>query len=234
MKACYGYSSNFIHLAVVGSAGAGKSSFINAVHGLSNDDPFAARTGIVETTDTLTSYPDPRPNSRIIWYDVPGAGTPNVPDWQYFNDMGLYVFDCIIILIDNRFLESDLAILSACQQSSTVEAFIIRSKSDQHINNMANNRMPGFDPCDLDTDDETHSCFLQIKSEEWRSFINKTNENVRKNLEDKSLSPQRVYIVCKDAMLAKLKNAHSSKTIDEGELRNDVEECVHRHLQSGR
>jgi ribosome biogenesis GTPase A len=80
MKARYGYSPDFIHIAVVGSAGAGKSSFINAVRGLSNNDPVAARTGIVETTNTVTRYSDPRPNSRITWYDVPGAGTPNVPD----------------------------------------------------------------------------------------------------------------------------------------------------------
>jgi GTPase Era involved in 16S rRNA processing len=80
MKARYGYSPDLIHIAVVGSAGAGKSSFINAVRGLSNNDPVAARTGIVETTNTVTRYSDPRPNSRITWYDVPGAGTPNVPD----------------------------------------------------------------------------------------------------------------------------------------------------------
>lgn len=234
MKARYGYSPGFIHIAVVGSAGAGKSSFINAVRGLSNNDPVAARTGIVETTDAVTSYPDPRPNSRIIWYDVPGAGTPNVPDWQYFNDLGLYIFDCIIVLIDNRFLESDLAILSSCKQYGTVEAFIVRSKSDQHVNNMTCDRMPGFDPCDPDTDDKTRSRFLQIKSKEQRRFINETNENVQRNLEDRNLSPRRVYIVCKDAMLARLRNMRSSKTIDEAELRDDVDESVCRCLQSGR
>jgi GTP-binding protein EngB required for normal cell division len=164
MKARYGYSPDFIHIAVVGSAGAGKSSFINAVRGLSNNDPVAARTGIVETTNTVTRYSDPRPNSRITWYDVPGAGAPNVPDWQYFNNLGLYIFDCIIILIDNRVLDSDLTILSACQQFGTVEAFIVRSKSDQHINNMACDRMPNFDACDPDADDQTRSRFLQIKS----------------------------------------------------------------------
>ncbi|KAG2111986.1 uncharacterized protein F5147DRAFT_572914, partial [Suillus discolor] len=75
--------------AVTGSARAGKSSFINAVRGLSRNHLMAAPTGIIETTSTVGSYPDPCPNSRMIWYDVHGSGTPKVSDWKYFKDMGL-------------------------------------------------------------------------------------------------------------------------------------------------
>ncbi|KAG1746761.1 interferon-inducible GTPase-domain-containing protein [Suillus paluster] len=233
MKAKYGYNPNFLHLAVVGSSGGGKSSFINAVRGLSNDDPTAARTGIVETTNAVTRYPDPRPNSRIIWYDVPGAGTLNVPEWQYFNDLGLYIFDCIIVLMDNRFLDSDLAILRACEQFSDVEGFIVRSKSDQHINNMAYNRMPrGFDLSDPDMNNETRSQFQQMKSEGRRRFIEETRQNVQINIKSNNLSPKKVHIVCKDALLAVGSNLRSSKAIDEAELLNDIRECVHRRLQS--
>ncbi|KAG1762364.1 interferon-inducible GTPase-domain-containing protein [Suillus occidentalis] len=236
MKAEYCYSPGFFHLAVVGTSGGGKSSFINAVRNLSNSDPnpIAARTGIIECTDKVTRYPDPRPNSRIIWYDVPGAGTQNVPDWQYFNNLGLYIFDCIIVLIDNRFLESDLAILRTCEQFINVEAFIVRSKSDQHINNMVCDKMPGgFDPLDIDVDDETRGRLLQIRSEERRRFIDETRQNVQINLGSKNLSPKKVYIVCKDAVLKTWNNSGSLKGIDETELRNDIKECVHRRLQSG-
>ncbi|KAG1746765.1 interferon-inducible GTPase-domain-containing protein [Suillus paluster] len=234
MKAKYLYSPNFLHLAVVGSSGSGKSSFINAVRGLSNHDSTAARTGIVEATNAVMRYPDPRPNSQIIWYDVPGAGSPNVPDCQYFNDLGLYIFDCIIVLIDNRFLDSDLAILRACEQFSNVEAFIVRSKSDQHINNMAYDRMPrDFDLGDPDMDDETRSRFQQMKSEGRRRFIEETRQNVQMNLESKNHSPKKVYIVCKDALLAALDNSRPSKAIDEAELLSDVGECVRKRLQSG-
>ncbi|KAG2036825.1 interferon-inducible GTPase-domain-containing protein [Suillus americanus] len=232
MKAQYRYSPEFIHIAVVGSAGAGKSSFINAVRGLSRHDPVAAPTGIVETTDTVTRYPDP--NSRMIWYDVPGSGTPKVSDWQYFNDMGLYIFDCIIMLTDNRVLESDLAILRACERFKNIEAFIVRSKSDQHINNMVCENMPqGFDLLGPDMGAETRSLVLQTKSEERERFIDETRKNVRMHLERANLSRKKVYIVCVDAILAAVSNSRSPKAIDEADLLNDVEEFVWKRLQSG-
>ncbi|KAG1729469.1 hypothetical protein EDB19DRAFT_1594160, partial [Suillus lakei] len=108
----------------------GQSSFINVVRGLSNDDPIAAPAGIVETTDRVTRYTYPRPDSQNFWYEGSRAGTQNVPDWQPFNNLSLYIFDRIIVLIDNCFLDSDLAILRACGQFTNTEAFIFRSKSE--------------------------------------------------------------------------------------------------------
>ncbi|KAG1764704.1 interferon-inducible GTPase-domain-containing protein, partial [Suillus occidentalis] len=231
MKAQYNYSPGFIHIAVVGSAGAGKSSFINAVRGLSKNDPGAAPTGIVETTATVTRYADPYQESRIIWYDVPGAGTAKVSDWQYFNDMGLYIFDCIIMLIDNRVLESDLAILRTCEQFKNIDAFIVRSKSDQQINNMVYEKMPqGFNPGDPSMDAQARSHFSLTKLEERQRFIDDTYQNVKMHLERGNLVPRRVYVICVDAMLAIVRNICSSKAIDEVDLLNDVERCVRKRL----
>jgi GTPase SAR1 family protein len=234
MRAQYRYSPECIHIAVVGSAGAGKSSFINAVRGLSRSDSMAAPTGIVETTDTVTRYPDPYSNSRMIWYDVPGSGTSKVSDWRYFNDMGLYIFDCIIVLTGNRVLESDLAILRACERFKNIGAFIVRSKSDQHINNMVCEKMPqGFDHCGPSMNAETRSLLLQTKNEERKTFIDETRENVRRHLEKENLLPKKVYIVCADAILAVVNNLRSPKAIDEADLLNDVGEFVWKRLQSG-
>ncbi|KAG2032636.1 interferon-inducible GTPase-domain-containing protein [Suillus americanus] len=229
MKTKHHYSPGFLHLAVVGSSGVGKSSFINAVRGLFNNDPIAAPTGIVETTNAVTRYTDPRPNSQIFWYDVPGAGTQNVPDWQYFNNLGLYIFDCIIVLIDNRFSDSDLAILRACEQFTNIEVFIVRSKSDQHINNMASDKMPrGFNR--WNADDEIHSRFQQIRFETQRKFIDETYQNLRTNLESNNIFHKKVYIVCKDAVHAIWNNLPSPMAIDEEELKNDIAEYVRRRL----
>ena len=102
-KARIQYDPEKLHFAVCGSSGSGKSSLINAFRGLTNNEPGAAPTGIIETTMSLTRYPDPHdklPHSRFIWFDVPGAGTLNVPSWQYFNEQGLFVFDIVILVYD--------------------------------------------------------------------------------------------------------------------------------------
>ena len=97
------YDPEKLHFAVCGNSGSGKSSLINAFRGLTNFDPGAAPTDIIETTMSVTRYPDPHdelPHSRFIWFDVPGAGTLNVPSWQYFNEQGLFVFDIVILVYD--------------------------------------------------------------------------------------------------------------------------------------
>ena len=97
------YDLKKLHFAICGSSGSGKSSLINAFRGIKNFDPGAAPTGVNETTMSVTRYPDPHdelPHSRFIWFDVPGAGTLNVPGWQYFNEQGLFIFDVIILVYD--------------------------------------------------------------------------------------------------------------------------------------
>jgi len=59
--------------------------------------------GIVETTTEITRYPDPRPGmpyELFVWYDIPGAGTADVPSIQYFNEQGLFIFDFIVLVYD--------------------------------------------------------------------------------------------------------------------------------------
>ncbi|KAH7903688.1 hypothetical protein BJ138DRAFT_1120138, partial [Hygrophoropsis aurantiaca] len=85
------YTQGFVHIAIAGIAGSGKSSLINAIRGLRNKDAGAALTGVTETTLVAGRFPDPDPAKRVVWYDIPGAGTLQIPDWQYFNAEGLYV-----------------------------------------------------------------------------------------------------------------------------------------------
>ena len=98
------YDPEKLHFAVCGSSGSGKSSLINAFRGLKNNSPQAAPTGVVETTKSITRYPDPRrelPHTRFVWFDCPGAGTLEVPGWQYFNQQGLFIFDIIVLVYDS-------------------------------------------------------------------------------------------------------------------------------------
>jgi predicted GTPase len=103
------YDPEKIHFAVCGSSGSGKSSLVNAFRGLKNsgrkNNSFeVAPTGVVETTLAITRYPDPRkemPYNRLVWFDCPGAGTLEIPGWQYFNQQGLFIFDIIILVYDS-------------------------------------------------------------------------------------------------------------------------------------
>ena len=98
------YDPEKLHFAVCGSSGSGKSSLVNAFRGLKNIDPEAAPAGVVETTMVITRYPDPRkelPYERLVWFDCPGAGTLDIPGWQYFNQQGLFIFDIIVLVYDS-------------------------------------------------------------------------------------------------------------------------------------
>ncbi|KAI9569305.1 P-loop containing nucleoside triphosphate hydrolase protein, partial [Boletus coccyginus] len=129
------YKGDCYHFAIAGISGGGKSSLVNAFRGLRSLDPGSAAVGVTETTLHMARYPDVKPENPFVWYDIPGAGTLKCRDWQYFNDQGLYIFDCIIMLFDNRFTMTDIAILVNARRFS-IPTYIVRSKADQHIRNV--------------------------------------------------------------------------------------------------
>ena len=189
MRARYGYTEGLCHFAIAGISGAGKSSLINAFRGIANNAAGAARTGVNETTASFMRYPDPN-NGRCVWYDIPGAGTLNVSDWQYFKDQGLYIFDAIIVLFADRLTNTDVTILKTCKACS-IPTFIVRSKSDQYIRNIR--RDDGYE-----TDEDGRStAFRRAEAEAREKFINGTRATVKDNLERAGLRSQPVYIVSK-------------------------------------
>ncbi|KZT02382.1 uncharacterized protein LAESUDRAFT_815409 [Laetiporus sulphureus 93-53] len=201
------YEEGFFHCAVAGVPGSGKSSLLNALRGLRNNELGSAPTGIMEKTSVTIRYVDQNTAMHLpfAWYDIPGAGSLTVPEWTYFKDQGMYIFDAVIVLVDTRFTETDIAILRNCKLYR-IPAFIVRSKANQHIRNIVDDLAR--------QEDESDS---QIWERARQHFIRRTKENIRRNLEGAQLPPMKVYIVDKEPMVQIVMDwDHSTETKPSG------------------
>ncbi|KAF7366784.1 p-loop containing nucleoside triphosphate hydrolase protein [Mycena sanguinolenta] len=220
------YQDGLYHFAVAGVAGAGKSSLINALRGLRSKAAGAAATGITETTLSVGRFLDSDPKNPFVWYDIPGAGTLQVRDWQYFNKQGLYVFDALVVLIDNRFTMTDVAILRNARLFG-IPCYIVRSKADIHIQNLMQEMVDESD------DEEQDEQSLETREHAARKhFVAATRQNIRDNLRAADLPDQRVYIVSNLTMLnvtkSKVKTKTAEKIIDEFEFLQDLLEDAYK------
>lgn len=208
------YCEDLFHIAVAGTAGGGKSSLINAFRGLRNNDTGAAPTGVIETTTDIARCRDPNPDYPYVWYDVPGAGTLKIPDWLYFNSQGLYIYDCIIVLFNDRFTATEIAVLTNCRRFK-IPTYIVRSKADSHIRDIM--KEEGYN-----SDDDGGDKKKQLYQAASQKFIQQTRQNVKDNLENAKIPDQRVYIVSNETMLGVVKKERPRKVIDEIELLSDL------------
>jgi GTP-binding protein EngB required for normal cell division len=226
-----GYQEGLLHIAITGCSGSGKSSLINAVRGYKNPKTgFAAftsldtvintispghlaQTGTSETTTQIQRYADPHHARRgLAWYDVPGAGTLRVRDWQYFNDQGLYIFDTIMIAVGDRITKTDVDLLFHCKRFD-IPTFFVRSKADQHIRNSMD------EPYDEADEDEVRTGYIRQTRAEFNSILTKVG-----------LPQQKIYIVGKETLrlLNDGKRPKPKSIIDEEELIRDVNDALHK------
>ncbi|KAI5840341.1 interferon-inducible GTPase-domain-containing protein [Morchella snyderi] len=187
------YDSSRFHFAIVGRAGCGKSSLINAFRNLGKGDHGAAPTGTTETTLETARYPDlgtELPRKWMVWFDIPGAGTQRIPHKDYFVKQGLYVFDLIILAIGDRFEEIDARIMEDCARFK-VPVFIVRSKADMHI---LNTMKEHNGDCARITDDPA------LYGTCREGFVTESQKTVSEGLARQKLPDQHVYVVSRDVL----------------------------------
>ncbi|XP_032083824.1 interferon-inducible GTPase 5-like [Thamnophis elegans] len=122
-----------LNIAVTGDAGVGKSSFVNAFRGVSDDDNEAAEVGPGKETRELKAYLHPSfPNIKI--WDLPGIGTYKVKAAEYLKKVQFERYDVFILVISDRFTENN-AMLAKEIQRMKKKFYYMCSKIDVTINN---------------------------------------------------------------------------------------------------
>ncbi|XP_029182159.2 interferon-inducible GTPase 5-like [Acropora millepora] len=121
-----------MNLAITGNSGCGKSSFINAVRELNDDDDGAAPVDVTGCTREPTPY-DHRTSSNIKFWDLPGIGTSNYPDMEtYVQKVQLGKYHTFLIFTANRFTTNEL-LLAEKIRSMKRSFFFIRTKIDESV-----------------------------------------------------------------------------------------------------
>ncbi|CAI5781097.1 interferon-inducible GTPase 5-like [Podarcis lilfordi] len=151
-----------LEIAVTGESGAGKSTFINALLGLSDGDPRAAATGVIETTAVPTSYSHPRLPSVLLW-DLPGIGTPCFQAERYLEQVGLERYDFFIIIASERFRENHVRLARAVG-SMGKRFYFVRSKVDQDLKASQRRRPARFEEAQVLREIEA-DCLRQLRNE---------------------------------------------------------------------
>ncbi|XP_006032814.1 interferon-inducible GTPase 5-like [Alligator sinensis] len=131
-----------LDVGITGEAGSGKSSFVNALRGLGDEDAGAARTGVVETTREPTPYQHPRYPGVTIW-DLPGIGTPGTPPDTYLEQVGFSRYDFFIIIASQRFTAHHAA-LARHIQGTGKSFYFVRSKVDMDLTSSLQRRPASY------------------------------------------------------------------------------------------
>ncbi|XP_041521050.1 T-cell-specific guanine nucleotide triphosphate-binding protein 2-like [Microtus oregoni] len=122
-----------LNIAVTGETGTGKSTFINAIRGVGQEDEGAAPTGVTETTMARTPYPHPKLPQVTLW-DLPGIGSSSFTPENYLKEMRFHEYDFFIIISASRFKENDAQLAKAISRMK-MNFYFVRTKIDNELYN---------------------------------------------------------------------------------------------------
>jgi len=119
------YDDVRVKCGIIGVAGSGKSTLINAIAG----EKIAA----VSATGEQTMEPQEFHSGGIVFVDLPGCGTPQWPKATYLQRLNLSTYDCFILVTATRFFECDAYLFQELAEKLKKPCFVVRNKFDQAI-----------------------------------------------------------------------------------------------------
>ncbi|XP_045197018.2 interferon-inducible GTPase 5-like [Mercenaria mercenaria] len=150
-----------INLAVIGETGVGKSTFINTIRNLLDDDEGSALVGVIQTTKIPTPYNHPENENLKIW-DLPGFGTADFPKSTYMKNIEAEKFGFFLILSSSRFKLDDVWLAKEIKKTNKT-FFFVRTMVDRNIKDVNGRRTNKIPETKL-LDDISKECRAVLRS----------------------------------------------------------------------
>ncbi|XP_075135332.1 interferon-inducible GTPase 5-like [Leptodactylus fuscus] len=161
-----------LNIAITGESGTGKSSFVNAIRSMGDEEEGSAATGVVETTEEPMRYPHPKYPNVTIW-DLPGIGTPNFKADRYLQSVKFSQYDFFIIMSSGRFKQNDIELAKAIQAMGK-KFYFVRSKVDSDLHASKKRRKKTYNE---------------------ENILNEIRQNCIQSLEKEGISDPKVFLL---------------------------------------